>query len=53
MLLLEPLPDGGQAGHVPDMALLLGEYYAASGWDRATGYPAPEKLAELGLNWVF
>ena len=49
-LLLEPLPDGGQAGHVPDMELMLHEYYAARGWDEATGLPTAQKLAELGLN---
>lgn len=49
-LLLEPLPDGGQAGHVPDMDLMLKEYYEARGWDPATGKPAPAKLASLGLN---
>jgi aldehyde:ferredoxin oxidoreductase len=49
-LLLEPLPDGGQAGHVPDMELMLHEYYAARGWDEVTGLPTPQKLAELGLN---
>ena len=43
-LLLQPLPDGGQAGHVPDMELLLREYYQASGWDLASGWPLPEKL---------
>ena len=48
--LLEPLPEGGQAGHVPDMELMLHEYYAARGWDEATGRPTPQKLAELGLN---
>ncbi len=48
-LLLEPLPDGGQEGHVPDVELLRREYYAASGWDWQTGGPTPEKMAELGL----
>jgi aldehyde:ferredoxin oxidoreductase len=51
-LLLQPLPDGGQAGTVPNMALLLKEYYAARDWDEATGLPTPHKLAELGLDWV-
>jgi aldehyde:ferredoxin oxidoreductase len=51
-LLLEPLPDGGQEGHVPDVALLLDEYYAASGWDRASGWPKAEKIAELGLEFA-
>jgi len=51
-LLLEPLPDGGQAGVVPDMEALLSEYYAASGWDRSTGWPTPQKLSELGLEFM-
>lgn len=48
-LLREPLAEGGQQGHLPDMETLLNEYYAASGWERATGWPKPAKLAELGL----
>ena len=48
-LLLEPLPDGGQAGHVPDVDSMLKEYYAARGWDEATGRPTRSKLEELGL----
>ena len=51
-LLLEALPDGGQEGHVPDIAAMLDEYYAASGWERASGWPTPEKLAELGLAFA-
>ncbi len=51
-LLLEPLPDGGQAGAVPDMHTLLSEYYAASGWDPVTGWPTEEKLAELDLGFI-
>ena len=51
-LLLQPLEDGGQAGHVPDVAAMLDEYYQASGWDRSTGWPTPEKIAELGLDFV-
>ncbi|MBN1889783.1 MAG: aldehyde ferredoxin oxidoreductase family protein [Thermoflexales bacterium] len=49
-LLRQALPDGGQLGHVPDEALLLQEYYAARGWDLATGQPTPHKLASLGLD---
>ena len=51
-LLLEPLTEGGQAGHVPDMELLLREYYQASGWDPATGWPLPDKLDALGLGFA-
>jgi aldehyde:ferredoxin oxidoreductase len=49
-LLRQALPDGGQMGHVPDEALLLREYYAARGWDPATGRPTPQKLVSLGLD---
>jgi aldehyde:ferredoxin oxidoreductase len=49
-LLLEPMPEGGQAGHVPNVELMLKEYYEARGWDPATGMPTPQKLAELGLD---
>lgn len=51
-LLLEPLEGSGQMGHVPDMDLLLKEYYAACGWDSGTGYPLPEKLEALGLEFA-
>jgi len=49
-LLLQPLPEGGQEGHVPDMDVLLGEYYTARGWDPATGGPTAAKLKALGLD---
>ncbi len=51
-LLLEALPDGGQEGHVPDLDALLDEYYQAAGWDRATGRPSNEKLADLNLGFT-
>jgi len=51
-LLLEPLPDGGQEGHVPNMGLLLHEYYAARGWEPATGKPTQDKLKSLRLGFV-
>jgi len=51
-LLLQPLPDGGQMGTVPDMQVLLEEYYAARGWDPATGGPLADKLRELGLEFT-
>ena len=51
-LLLQPLPDGGQEGHVPDVALLLDEYYAASGWERESGRPKAETLRRLGLEFA-
>ncbi len=49
-LLLQPLPEGGQEGHVPDMDVLLGDYYTARGWDPATGGPTAAKLKALGLD---
>jgi aldehyde:ferredoxin oxidoreductase len=51
-LLLQALPEGGQEGHLPDMDVLLKEYYASSGWDESTGKPIPGKLDELGLDFV-
>ncbi len=48
-LLLDPLPDGGQMGTVPNMEVLLAEYYEAAGWDRASGWPTQSTLARLGL----
>jgi aldehyde:ferredoxin oxidoreductase len=48
-LLLEPLPGGGQEGAVPDMEVLLNDYYAAAGWERSSGWPTAATLARLGL----
>lgn len=47
--LLTALEEGGAAGSVPDVELLLSEYYAVRGLDDR-GYPLPEKLTELGLE---
>ena len=49
---LEPMPDGGSAGFLPDLQGMLTAYYAARGWDPETGRPTPGKLEELGLDWV-
>jgi aldehyde:ferredoxin oxidoreductase len=51
-LLLQPLSEGGTQGHVPDLELMLREYYAARSWDPETGKPSREKLEELELGWV-
>jgi aldehyde:ferredoxin oxidoreductase len=51
-LLLQSLPDGGQAGFVPNVELLLKEYYAASGWDPISGMPLKSKLEELNLRFA-
>ena len=48
--LLEPFPDGGSAGYVPDFTEMLHAYYEARGWDLETGKPSCEKLRELGLE---
>jgi len=50
--LLEPFPDGGSAGFVPDLEGMLSAYYKARGWDVETGKPSGEKLVELGLEDV-
>ena len=44
-------PDGNP-GYVPDLAGMLEAYYEARGWDAQTGFPMPETLVRLGLNWV-
>jgi aldehyde:ferredoxin oxidoreductase len=49
-LLLEPLADGGAAGNVPDINLMLGEYYRFRGWNRTNGELKKEKLQELRLD---
>jgi len=51
-LLLAPLDEGGTEGHVPDLELMLREYYQAREWNPETGQPGREKLEELGLGWV-
>ncbi len=45
----EPRPDGGAAGVLPDMSIIMPEYYEARGWDAETGMPTPAKRTELGL----
>lgn len=50
--LLEPFPDGGSAGFVPDIQGMLYAYYEARGWDQETGKPARRTLMELGLEDV-
>jgi aldehyde:ferredoxin oxidoreductase len=48
--LLEPYPQGGSAGFVPDIQAMLLAYYQARSWDWETGKPTKEKLIELGLD---
>jgi aldehyde:ferredoxin oxidoreductase len=51
-LLRESLPQGGQEGHVPDLPLMLREYYLACGWNPDTGYPNAEKIMSLNLGFT-
>lgn len=49
----EPLPEGPSKGAVlsrDTMDRLLDEYYELRGWDKSTGIPTEQKLAELGLE---
>lgn len=49
----EPLPEGPSQGRVLDPAKVqetLEDYYEARGWERETGIPTKEKLAELGIT---
>ena len=45
----EARPDGGSAGVLPDMELIMADYYQARGWD-ANGRPAPARLRALALS---
>ncbi len=47
--LLRAYEDGGAAGYVIPFGEMMSAYYAARGWDAATGAPRLEKLKELGL----
>jgi aldehyde:ferredoxin oxidoreductase len=49
---LQVLNEGGIAGKLPDMAVLLKEYYDFRKWDWNTGKPTKEKLLELGLDFA-
>jgi aldehyde:ferredoxin oxidoreductase len=50
--LMQPLPDGGAVGFVPDFESMMEAYYTARGWDPGTGFPTREKLESLGLSWT-
>ncbi|MEK6221903.1 MAG: aldehyde ferredoxin oxidoreductase family protein [Chloroflexota bacterium] len=50
--LMQPLPDGGSAGFVPDFDSMLRGYYQARDWDWDTGFPTKKLLDSLGLNWA-
>ena len=48
---LEPTQEGGNAGKVPDMEVMLKEFYKASGWT-PSGKPSRKTLESLGLQDV-
>jgi aldehyde:ferredoxin oxidoreductase len=51
----DPLPDGPSKGQrIPkeELQSMLDNYYELRGWDKKTGNPTPEKLRELGLEFV-
>ena len=52
--LLQPYSDDPESarGFAPDLQAMLESYYAVRGWDAATGFPIPQKLRELGLEFV-
>ena len=50
--MLEPFPDGGSAGYVPDIEGMLSAYYQHRDWDSETGKPSKERLLALGLDDV-
>lgn len=47
--LSEPRPSGAAQGVIPDLDLMLGDYYRARGWT-PEGVPSPERLSALGLE---
>ncbi|HEX5809321.1 MAG TPA: aldehyde ferredoxin oxidoreductase C-terminal domain-containing protein, partial [Anaerolineales bacterium] len=48
--LLEPFPEGGSTGYVPDISGMLQAYYEARGWDPETGKPTCDRLRRLQLD---
>jgi aldehyde:ferredoxin oxidoreductase len=48
-LLSEPRPSGAAQGVLPDLDLMLGDYYEIRGWT-PEGVPSPERLSALGLE---
>ncbi len=51
-VLLKPLDNGGAAGTVPDVKVLLSGAYAEYGWDPGTGKPTQKTMKELGLGFA-
>ncbi|MDF1537498.1 MAG: aldehyde ferredoxin oxidoreductase family protein [Candidatus Thorarchaeota archaeon] len=51
-LLKDPMPTGPSKGGLPDLDMMLDEYYDYRGCERETGFPKRNKLLELGLDDV-
>lgn len=51
-LLKEPMPTGPSKGGLPDLDVMLDEYYDYRGCSRETGLPKREVLERLGLDYV-
>jgi len=51
-LLNDPMPTGPSKGGLPDLDVMLDEYYEYRGCDKETGFPKESKLRELGLDFV-
>ena len=51
-LLKEPMPTGPSKGGLPDLDIMLDEYYDFRGCDRETGYPKRSVLKDLSLDFV-
>ncbi|MHA2191467.1 MAG: aldehyde ferredoxin oxidoreductase family protein [Candidatus Thorarchaeota archaeon] len=51
-LLKEAMPTGPAKGGLPDLDIMLDEYYEFRGCDKETGFPKKEKLDQLGLEFV-
>ncbi len=47
-LIMRPIPDSGQEGHVPNMEKMLPEYYALRDW-KVSGKPSKKRLESLGM----
>jgi aldehyde:ferredoxin oxidoreductase len=48
-LIMRPIPDSGQEGHVPNMEKMLPEYYALRDWNKVSGKPSKKRLESLGM----
>jgi aldehyde:ferredoxin oxidoreductase len=51
-LLKEPMPTGPSKGGLPDLDIMLDEYYEYRGCDLETGFPKRSVLKQLGLDYV-